>query len=217
MRQSILLAAMCIAMPSLAHADPGVTAGVTGGTLGVGPEVSYRFSDKVALRGNATFLGVNENVDSDGVNYDGNLKLGSGGAMVDFHPFGSAFRLSAGARINDNKVTLDAMPTADVEIGDEIYTAAEVGSLSGEIEANSFAPTLTLGVGGGKDRGFKFGLDAGIMLQGSPEVTRLDATGLLASDPDFQAELAAERAEIEADIENFKLYPILQIGLGYRF
>ena len=32
-----------------------------------------------------------------------------------------------------------------------------------------------------------------------------------------QTQLANERAEIEDYIDNYKVYPILQIGLGYRF
>ena len=32
--------------------------GVTGGTLGIGPEIAYRFSETLGVRGNATFLSL---------------------------------------------------------------------------------------------------------------------------------------------------------------
>jgi hypothetical protein len=207
------------ASPASAQSAPGggVSAGVTGGTLGIGPEVAYRFSNTLGVRANATFLGVSRDVDSDDINYNGDLKLASGGLMLDFHPFGGGFTLSAGARVNGNKVKLSAKPTADVEIDDEIYTPEEVGTLSGSIETNSLAPTLTLGWRGGRARGLSFGIEAGGMFQGSPTINNLRATGMLASDPDFQASLPEEEREVEQDIDNFKVYPILQVSLGYSF
>lgn len=211
------LAAAGFSAPAMAQeASSGIGVGVTGGTLGLGPEVNFR-SNNFGVRGSATFFGFGRSVESDGVEYDGDLKLRSFGGSVDFYPGGGGFRLSAGARISRNRVELEARPTSDVEIGDEVFTPEEIGVLSGEIRANKVAPTLTVGYGGGKDRGVYFGIDAGVMFQGSPKVRNLTTTGTLASDPTFQAELARERAEIEEDVDSFKIYPILQLGLGFRF
>lgn len=55
------------------------------------------------------------------------------------------------------------------------------------------------------------------MFQGSPRVRSLVASGQIATNTAFQTQLANERAEIEDDIDNYKVYSILQIGLGYRF
>lgn len=190
--------------------------GITGGTLGIGPEVDYRVSDLVAIRANGTFLSASHDVDSDDISYNGKLKLSSVGAMLDFYPTQSGFRLSAGARASSNKVRLRATPTGDVEVGDVVYTPAEVGVLSGDVKANSLAPTLTLGWSGGAARGVSFGFEAGGMFHGSPKVRNLKATGLLATDPDFQEQLAIESRELEDDID-YKIYPIVQVSLGYRF
>jgi len=203
-------AAVATATPAAAQSGT-VNVGVTGGTLGIGPEVGYR-SGSIGVRGNATFLGLSRDVDSDDVNYDGKLKLRSYGAMVDVYVFGGGFRISPGLRISRNRVKLTATPTDDVEIGDEIYTPAEVGSIIGEVRAKKLAPTLTVGWAT-SGTGFYFGLDAGAMFQGSPRVTKLYTTGSAVS----AADLLEERAEIEDDIDNFKVYPILQLGLGYRF
>ncbi|QNN65574.1 hypothetical protein H9L12_03055 [Sphingomonas rhizophila] len=212
------LVVLGLAAPAAAQeSSGGFSAGVTGGTLGIGPEVGYRMSDNFGVRGNVTFLGISRNVDSDDISYDGDLKLKSGGVMVDVHPFGGGFRLSAGARVNRNRVKLVAKPTDDVEVGDETYTPEEVGTLSGTVKANKLAPTLTLGWGGGLSRGLKVGIEAGGMFQGSPTVKDLRATGLLASDPDFQASLRREEEEVEDDIDKFKIYPIVQLSIGYRF
>ncbi|HET7605351.1 MAG TPA: hypothetical protein VFK28_04705 [Sphingomicrobium sp.] len=219
MKLKLLFAAVAVAAatPAFAQSSPGVSVGVTGGTLGIGPEAAYRFSNTLGVRGNATFLGVGRSVESDDIDYDGDLKLASGGLMLDLHPFGGGFRVSAGARINNNRVSLKATPTSDVEVGGETYTPAEIGVLSGKVEGNSLAPTLTIGWGGRMTRGVHFGIEAGGMFQGSPRVRNLTATGMLASDPEFQASLREEAREIENDIDQFKIYPILQIAVGYRF
>jgi hypothetical protein len=207
---------LAIAAPAAAQSrSDGVSVGLTGGTLGIGPEVGYR-AGSLGARANATFLGISRDVDSDGVAYDGDLKLRSFGAMVDFYPFGGGFRISPGARITRNRVELKATPTEDVEIGDEVYTPEEVGTISGEVRAKRFAPTLTVGWVSGGGSGLYFGVDAGAMFQGSPRVRNLTTTGAL-SNADLQDDLQIERDEIEDDIDNFKVYPILQLALGYRF
>ena len=218
MKQMLICAGIALftAVPANAQSSSSFSVGLTGGTLGVGPEVDYR-GERFGIRGNATFLGIGRSVESDGVDYDGDLKLRSIGAMADYYPFGGGFRVSAGARINNNRVDLKATPTEDVEIGDEVYTPDEVGNIIGKVKANKLAPTLTVGWGGGASgRGLRFAIDAGAMFQGSPRVTELRTTGML-SDPEFQADLQRERQEIEDDIDNFKIYPILQLGIGYRF
>jgi hypothetical protein len=219
MKLKMLLASIAIATaaPSVAQSTPGVSIGVTGGTLGIGPEVAYRISNTLGVRGNATFLSAGRNVESDGIDYDGDLKLQSGGLMLDLFPTGGGLRISAGARIDSNKVKLKATPADDVEVGDETYTPAEVGVLSGHVKANSFAPTLTIGWAGGMARGVSFGIEAGGMFHGSPKVRDLHATGTLASNPDFQASLREEEREVEDDLDQYKIYPIVQIAVGYRF
>lgn len=110
-------ATIAVAAPAAAQTQSGgVSVGVTGGTLGIGPELGYR-GNSFGVRANATFLGIGRDVDSDGINYDGDLKLRSFGAMVDFYPFGGGFRISPGARITRNRVELVATPTEDVRSG----------------------------------------------------------------------------------------------------
>lgn len=212
-----VFAAAFFASPAAAQSG-GIGVGVTGGTLGVGPEVNFR-SDNFGVRGSATFLGFSRDVESDGIEYNGDLKLRSFGGSVDFYPGGGGFRLSGGVRVSKNRVELFAQPgaTTTVEVGDATYTGAQIGTLSGEVRPKKIAPTLTIGYGGGKNSGIYFGIDAGVMFQGKPKVRNLVASGPIATNAAFQTQLANERREIEDDIDNFKIYPILQLGLGYRF
>jgi hypothetical protein len=216
---SALGATIALASPAAAQDQGGsLGVGVSGGTLGAGPEVNFR-GDSFGVRGSATFLNFGRDVESDGVDYDGDLKLRSVGGSVDFYPGGGNFRVSPGVRLTRNRVELRAAPgaTTTVEIGDVVYTGAEIGVLTGEVRPKRLAPTLTVGYGSGRGAGLYFGLDAGVMYQGSPKVRDLSVTGPIATNAAFQTELARERGEIEDEVDNYKWYPILQLSLGFRF
>jgi len=213
------LIAVAAASPVLAQdaTGPVVTAAVTGGTLGIGPEAGVRFSKTFGVRANATFLGADASVDSDGIDYDGSLKLRSAGIMADVYPFGGSFRISGGARVNGNKARVVATPNEPTEIGDITYTPAQIGTLTGRAVTKDFAPALTLGYGGSMRSGFVFGIEAGALFQGKVRIRDFVASGTLANNPTFQAELAQQRADLQDDVNDYKVYPIVQISLGYRF
>ncbi|GLT00087.1 hypothetical protein GCM10007897_14710 [Sphingobium jiangsuense] len=220
MKKGIFWAAGALAMLEAGTAqaqDSSYSIGITGGTLGIGPEVGARLSPMFGVRGSATFLGVSHSVDGSDITYDGKLKLASYGLMADVYPFEGGFRLSAGFRIDKNKIRLKASPTQAVEIGGDLYTPAQIGTLSGHVKAKEFAPMLTLGYGGGVSQGVKFGVDGGVMFHGTPRIRDLKATGGLASDPAFLNSIADEQREIERDIDQYKVYPVLQLSLSYAF
>lgn len=224
----LIASAASVSAPALAQIqedDARFKVGVTGGTLGVGPEVSYRVSETIGVRGNATFFSISRDIDSDDITYDANLKLKSGGLMLDVYPFGGGFRISGGARINGNKASGVGSPNAgaNFEIDGTTYTAEEIGTLTAETDIKNFAPTLTIGYGGGLSRGLVFGVEAGVLFQGSAQVKPLTFTGLCAqsSPPSscstLAADIEAERLSVNADLNDYKLYPILQLSIGYRF
>lgn len=193
------------------------TLGVTGGSLGAGPELAYRYGRFVGVRMNGDFFSYNHNETVDQITYNGRLKLDSFGLMADLFPFGGGFRLSAGARRNDNKIDLSGTPSTPVTIGNSVYTPAQLGTLYGTVRGNSFAPALTLGFGGRLAKGFTFGADLGVMFQGSPKVDNYHATGQFATNPTLQADLAAERARVEDKVHSYQYWPIAQVELLYRF
>ena len=118
----------------------------------------------------------------------------------------------------DHTLDLDATPSGNVNIGDTDYTPAQVGTLSGDVEIDGIAPYIGIGWGDPMDRSKRWGFycDFGVVFTDSPDVT-LSANGTLASDPAFQANLAKERNEIEDDLEPFKFYPVISLGVYYRF
>lgn len=194
-----------------------ITLGVTGGTEGVGPELSYRIKEVIGLRANATFLSFSHSVTADKLRYDGRADLASGGAMLDLYPFRGGFFLSAGARINGNRGRLSATPTQDTRIGGRPFTPTQIGTISGRGETKNFAPQATLGYVGNVGSHLSIGLEAGALFQGAIRIRDFGSNGMLATDPTYIARLEQERVDVENDVDGYKIYPIAQIRLGYRF
>jgi len=210
--------------PALAGDGNGhLSVGVTGGTLGIGPEVGYRVNETIGIRANATFLSVSHDISSDDIDYDGKVKLNSGGVMLDVYPFGGGFRISGGARINKNKARGIGQPTGGTfDINGQSYDASTlVTSVRADTDIKDFAPALTVGYGGGTSSGFVFGIEAGALFQGSVKIKPLTITGQCATTPTLcpglAADLDAERQSVNDDIDDYKVYPILQLTVGYRF
>lgn len=213
-------AALCmgLCMPQ-ASAEIPVAVGAKVGTPGIGGEITVGLNDNFNFRTGVNAFSYEYNGTESDVEYDFDLKLLSFPLLVDWHPFyGSGFRLTAGAYINSNELESTAVPTGTYDIGGVDYDAGDVGSLTGDVDFNSVAPFLGIGWGNavGEDTRLSLALDLGVMFQGSPDVD-LDANGARASDDDFLANLKKEEESLEDDIEIFKYYPVVMLGLTYKF
>lgn len=219
-----LLAATLICGSAAAAEDAGegghLWVGLVGGTLGFGPEVGYRFTRHLGLRASGGFFGYDRNGEEDDLQYYGKVKLNSVGLLADVYPFGGSFRIAVGARSNGNRITAMVKPTEDIDIGDETYTPAEAGLLTGEVKFSSFSPVATLGWGGKLRSGLHFGIEAGVMMQGSPQIevtskgSSLEGTAAFAQ---FRAQLDKEVADAERDTSKYRLWPVIQLHFLYRF
>jgi hypothetical protein len=215
---------LCVSTVSVL-ADAAV--GVKVGTLGIGVEGTVGLDEKFNLRvgGNFASVDLSDMIDDDDLDEDSvvsaediqlELDLETLAAMLDWHVWGGGFRLTAGGMLNNNEMTVSADTDEKVEIGDSSYS---VDALAGSVSFTQVAPYFGIGYGDAidEDGHFTFAFDLGVMLQGNPEV-EITAT---ASDPTLQAalnaDIASEIEEIEDDTEGLSLYPVISIGLAYRF
>jgi hypothetical protein len=216
-RVSVVATLAMVALPAAA-ADGRLTVGVSAGTYGIGPELAYRANTHVGMRLSGGFFSRSQSLDADDIDYDARLKLNSIGVALDLYPFRGGFRVSAGGRINNNRIGLLGNPKSSVEIGDVMYTPAQVGTLAGTVQGKRFAPTLTIGYGGKLAPGFVMGFELGVMTQGAPQIDQLRSTGgTLSTNQAFLSELEKERRSAEDDIDSFRLWPVIQLHLLYRF
>lgn len=195
----------------------GVGLGV--GTTGATVEAKFAPNDAVALRGSFNYLSFSIDEEFDDIDYDGDFDATTFGGFVDVAPFKNGFVLSGGAFLGDKTLDFDATPTGSVEIGDQIFSPSEVGTLTGKAELASFAPYAGLGydgfIAGSKD--WSFNARAGVMFTGSPDVELVSANGSLSSNAILRQELDAEIEAIEDDADDYKYYPVVTIGLTRRF
>jgi len=213
----ILGATVAVCTPGLAQAgsngDFGI--GVSGGTLGIGGDLSWRVNSGFSVSAGYSGYSVSKGFSESGVEYSGKLDLRNIPVFLNWHPFGGSFRLAAGAVFQDSRARGSATPTAPVELGGVTYDPAVVGSftLSGDARfANSTMPYLGLGWTGrfGESSWGGF-VDAGVMFTGSTKV-RLSSSNAAVAQSDLQAESASVQ-----DGSQISVYPVLRFGITYNF
>lgn len=211
---------LVLVVGSVAYADSGrfAVSAKPISTLGLGVEGTARILPKLNARLGVNYFPYTYDGEEDDVDYDIDLNLFSGSALLDWHPFAGVFRISAGLVLNANELDMKARPTGLVEIGDREYAPADVGTLSGDVDFRSVAPYVGIGWGNavGKDQRWGFVCDLGVVFQGSPDAA-LVASGPIASDPTFQEDLAREEENLEDDLDFFKYYPVISFGISYKF
>lgn len=196
----------------VAHADVGVN--LKAGTLGAGVEMSKSFSDKFSVGLGFNSYDFKTTDSASDIDYDFNFDLQSVALLANYHPFSGVFRFTAGALYNKNELNLTGKPTGtNYVINGQTYTAAQVGTLNGKLTFNSTAPYL--GLGWGNRPGGRLGLsaDIGVLYQGSPKLT-MSATGAAAG---LAADIEQERRSAEEDLSDLKWYPVLSLGMYFRF
>lgn len=231
----ILATTMC---SSALASDIGIN--VKAGTLGLGLELDYKINDTFNIRLQSNGYTYDDEFEEDDIDYEGEVKLSSTGLLLDWRPFQGVFRLTGGVYANNNELTGNTSSVGDetFEIGDELYSTTSTDPLAINMDVilgDSTAGYLGMGWGSSpSDGGWMFSFELGVLLSGEPTVD-LSASGTAVvnkngstqsfslndtNNPlvqEFQNELANEAVSIENDISEFKAYPVISIGLGYRF
>ena len=206
-----------MSLPTVADGNFAVTGGV--GTMGGAVEGQFEVNDFVQLRAGANYLAFDETIDSDDISYDGELDFSGFGAFVDVHPFGGSFFVTGGAYAGGKSIDLIASSDLSVEIGGAVFTPAEYGRLEGDVSFDDIAPFVGLGFdttfeGSGN---WGFNVLAGAAMFGSGDVSLEAVGGTLSNDPFLQTQLDQEIQSIEEEIEDYEFWPVVQVGLSYRF
>ena len=208
--------------------------GAQASTLGWGVSGGYDVTDAVTVRAMFNHFDYSFDRTKRGNKFEGDLELLTLGLMMDWHPFDGGFRLTSGAFMNNSGLVAGAKGE-NVKIGDRRYS----GSLDLNADFDWFAPYLGVGYTGSRNRGgFGFVFDAGVLFQGVANLSaRGSASGEAGSctfevDDEGRATLAgdavcenaylkfyleSEHAELARDLDDFKLYPVVSLGVSYRF
>jgi hypothetical protein len=215
---------ICLAgMAPLAQAEVGMGIRV-GPFTGLGADVDIGLTENLNLRLGYNWLGYDEELEDTDVTYDAELQVNSFSAMLDWHAFAGGFRFSFGAFSSGPKLDLVGTPTGGTyEIGDNTYTAAQIGDLRGEIEiGDSISPYFGIGYGNAVkgNSSVTFLFDLGVIYTDEPKVTLTARCGTGVSPivcAQIQSDVNTEIAEIKEDAKDFEFYPVISIGIGIRF
>ncbi len=213
-RFGILLA--LLASPLTArHLAAQIGVAVRASTLGAGAELSYRLSRVLGVRLGANYLQFSRDFTISSIAYHVTPHFENGTALLDLYPIGGSFHLSGGMLLNRNEGRLVARLAQNIQIGNQIYTPDEVGSLTGSVSFRRTAPYAGLGFAG---RGrVALLIDLGVGMTGTPRVDLVGTTPLTGpAKTEFDANIARELADVRARVDGqsyFKFHPVLSLGL----
>ena len=214
-----LIAAVAAGTGAGAYAQ-GLAIGPRIGTLGPGLELTGYLTDNLNFRLSGNYVEFDLSAEVDDVDYDAEFRFASALATLDWFPLDNNFRISAALVLNDNKANLTGEVSDDVDFNGVSYTAAEVGTITGEAIFNKYVPYIGIGFGNplwdDSKNDWSFMFDLGVIFQGSADID-LEADGTLAGDPTFQANLDEEEEDAQDVADDIQIYPVLSFGMAYYF
>ncbi|WP_417317788.1 hypothetical protein [Emcibacter sp.] len=202
---------------SQAHAD--TSAALKASTQGVGVELATALNDHMAFRLGFNYFELNKSMEESDIEYDLDLELKSLNFLVDVHPFDNGFRLTAGGVWDKNNLNGLAVDAATYNIGGNTYTREQVGALAGKIDFRDVSPYLGIGFGHNvkKEGGWNFTADIGVIFTGSPRVSLTSTGGTLSDNEIFLENIQQEQQDVADEIDFFRYYPVISLGLTYTF
>jgi hypothetical protein len=206
------------AVSLLACAAPCATAAELyggGGTSGFELGLSQPLADSVGLRVEANSLNITRDFDTSGVRYDARLKFGNAGVYLDGF-VGGSFRLTAGALIGSRKIHGTARSVGNtITLNGVTYTLAAGDTLDFDARFPTVTPYLGIGWGHRGDApGLGFYADAGAAI-GRADVTLSPSPSLAAKVN--TADLAAEQRNAQDKANDWRVFPVVKLGMRYRF
>lgn len=192
------------------------------GTTGIGAELGVGLNDYFAVRASYGAGSVPYSITESGIRYDSRAKPRVGLLNLDLHPFQGVFRVTAGLGYNGSRIEGRAdTRTGTVVLNNVTYNTSDLGTVDGEVHFTKLAPYVGFGWGHAAQgsSGFFFTSDFGAMY--SPATGSVTGTcAPLVAPPvcaALQSDLRAEADAFRREVETYKFYPVVRIGLGYRF
>lgn len=184
-------------------------------TRGIGVDVIRSFGSQFNIRLGGAYYNIAPEGEGAGEDYKyaADVNLLSVVLLGDYFPFDNIIRLTGGVILNLNAADLKLIPAKSYTVGGDTYDPETMGTLSANVDFNRFAPYIGLGLGNPLKGGgsFQFTFDIGTMYQGGAAVD-LSATGMLepSAAPD-------QEQQLEDNLSWFKWYPVVSLGMVYKF
>lgn len=210
--------------------------GVTLGTTGVGVEAAVPYGAYWNIRAGVSYLGYSDTFKTGTSPLDGHLRLGGVRLGVDWYPRAGGFHISLGMlvpNLTQARASINLQPGQTLKVEGATYTtdAANPFRGSGHSEISPVAPVLTVGWGNLIPRDYhqrwSVPIEIGAVYEGPPTV-HVSYTGDIcpvaescrpaAADPGFNDNLNTAIREANSNLDRYaRFFPIITVGVGYRF
>jgi hypothetical protein len=210
-----------------------VAFGTSSGTLGLGGQVATPVTRWLNLRGGIDFFNYGYSLGIDGANYEGQLHLKTGRVSLDFFPFHRGFHVSPGVLIFRSAASAAVSVAGGnaFELGGNTFTSSASDPVNGSASlafSRTVMPMFTFGFSNMIAKGRRHltvPLELGAAYTG-PYSARLNLGGsacidqvgcMSTSTPEIQQSVVEEQREINEPMKHYQLYPIVILGIGYKF
>ena len=222
-RQLFVVFFLCGFVPQLFANSVGASVGVHG----IAIDYTWQLNPSLDVRFALTDMPFNDELKVDGITYDLEYERTNLAVLIDIMPWQNGFHVTGGLFVLDHQWQINSKLNGRYYIGDSNYQADNL-KLSGDITYAAASPYLGVGWKNifGKNGHWSMTAEAGILYVGEPSVD-YDAVGKVSadgtnwvdasSDPDFQKSLAEEETQLEKKLEDFEFWPVLQLGVNYKF
>jgi hypothetical protein len=201
------------AAQSSASTEPRLILGPSLGNLGFGPETGLRLNEHFGLRVGVSYVSLETEHEWSEPDFNFHVTPPTAGAMLDYYPFQSGFRLTGGLRYNAETPGLIDGPTSAITISGLPFTPSAGHVMGGGQGYLGYAPYGGLGLQSSFWEGrLELVFDLGVYYQGvsrhQAEATRSAAAG---------SEAGANSEGAEEDLGFLGFYPIIGLSATYRF
>jgi hypothetical protein len=206
--------------------------GVKADTLGAGFEVATPLALRINLRSSINVFTFDDSFSIDGINYDARLHLKSSETVLDFFPV-RGFHISPGILYVKNTMSAPAFvaPGQTFVLGSQTFLNSVDDPVSGSasvVYPHTFAPMLLLGFGNiipRSGRHISVPFEFGVAYTGAPQTsvalngTACTTSGCVnfAGNTQAQTFVKQEVYNLNEDLKRFPVFPIISLGLAYRF
>lgn len=214
-RITVLGAFLALLFVTATDLQAQMSIGVRGGSTGAGGEFTYSINDNfnVRLSGSAfsyTYSGT-EDLDPT-VGYDVDGAITSLGLTADYFPFKKFLKLSVGVHYHDFEINGFVAPTEAYEVEGKVFSPEKLGTLTAVVNyENKIVPYAGIGFGNPVGKGFpvRLTLDIGAFYTKAPQIDMV-GQGMIAP-------TANQGQDFEDGLSDFKFYPVINLGLSFRF
>lgn len=191
-----------------------IAVGLNGGSNGFGFDVTTDLTERLNMRATSNFFSFNfagEIDDDPGVDVESKMKNTNFSILLNFHPYRTGFALVAGLYYMNFSVDSKMIPNESYEVDGRVFEPERLGTMNALIEyPNKFAPYIGLGFGNpiGDGSRLRLNMQIGALYTGEPKLT-MTGTGMIAPTADNQPGL-------QEGLNQFKWYPLINLGLSFR-